>query len=97
MGFSELLQALQNPGDEGVPDTIYDDLTTEYNTVVEGGAARAAEHESVVAQMSEEIARLKALNFDLLVAAGSEEAPETPGDEPDDAPAPSIDDLFDSK
>lgn len=95
MGFSEILQSLQNPGDDGVPDTIYDDLTAEYNSVVEGGAASAAEHESVVSQLTDEIGRLKALNFDLLVSAGVNDAPETPSDDSDDEPeSPTIDDLF---
>lgn len=96
MGFSELLQSLQNPGEGGVPDTIYDDLTNEYNAVVEGGAAKAAEHESVVSQMADEIARLKALNFDLLVASGVNDEPETVPDDSDDEPeSPTIDSLFD--
>ncbi len=96
MGFSELLQTLQNPGDDGVPDTIYDDLTTEYNMVVDGGAASAAEHESVVSQMASEIERLKALNFDLLVASGVSDEPETIPEDSDDEPeSPTIDSLFD--
>lgn len=96
MGFSELLQALQNPGEDGTPDTIYDDLTTEYNSVVEGGAASVAERDATIATLSADIDKLKAMNFDLLIAAGEADEPTSIDDATLDEPAaPSIDELFD--
>lgn len=99
MGFSEILQELQNPGEDGVRAGIYDDLSAEYTAVVEGGAASVAERDATIAEMGEEIGRLKALNFDLLMAAGSDDEPDTPEDNPNDDPddSVSIDDLFEEE
>ena len=100
MTFEEILALMREPGEDGVPDTIYDDLTASYNTVVEGGVAaltaQGDAHESANAELVAEIARLKALNFDLLMAAGTAETPETP-DTPETNDEPSIDSLFDKE
>ena len=100
MTFEEMIALMREPGEDPLPETIYDDLTTSYNGVVEGGAAALTEqgalNESATAELVAEIARLKALNFDLLMAAGSETA-ETPDEtktESNDGET-SIDSLFD--
>lgn len=98
MTFEELVALLRNPGDDGLPETIYDDLSTSYNTAVEGGTAALTEmgatNDAATAELVAEIARLKALNFDLLMAAGTEPT-EEPKPESDDEP--SIDSLFDKE
>ena len=96
MDFNELLALLREPGEDGVPDTIYDDLSSSYALAVDGGAASVAQAEAVNAELTAEINRLKALNFDLLMAASGD----TSTDETEDAATepigdPSIDDLFD--
>ena len=87
---------LRNPGEDGTPETIYDDLSSSYSLAVEGGASALSEqgaaNETASAELVAEIARLKALNFDLLMAAGTETEPE-PESEPNNET--SIDSLFD--
>lgn len=96
MDFNELVALLRDPGDDGLPDTIYDDLTASYNLAVEGGAASLSASELAVSELREEVARLKALNFDLLMAAGGDKSEEPSTDEQStDDSEPSIDDLFD--
>ena len=43
MGFQELIDSLKSPGEDGPSPSIYDDLTNEYNTAVEGGRAKLDE------------------------------------------------------
>ena len=97
MGFLDLISLLREPGDNEIPPSIYDDLTTEYNTVVEGSAASIAEREAANAELVAEITRLKAINFDLLMATGEADKPVTEDieDVDDEDSAPAIDDLFD--
>lgn len=96
MDFNELVALLRNPGDDGLPETIYDDLTSSYNLAVEGGAASLAASEAEVASLREEVSRLKALNFDLLMAAGGEKSEDETTDETTEPIGEtSIDDLFD--
>jgi hypothetical protein len=93
------LALLREPGDDGPPESIYDDLASSYTLAVDGGAARISEIEGVVAEKDAEIARLKALNFDLLMAAGSEPATEDTDDDNENPTEPigeaGIDSLFD--
>ena len=72
MDFTELVALLREPGEREVPGTIYDDLNNAYNTAVEGGSARVVQVETANAELLAEVARLKALNFDLLMAATAE-------------------------
>lgn len=96
MDFNELVALLREPGEDGLPESIYDDLTSSYQLAVDGGAASVAERDASIAEKDAEIARLKALNFDLLMAAGET----TTTDDNDNAESdlvdePTIDDLFD--
>lgn len=86
MGFSELVAQLRDPGEGGLPETIYDDLVGEYEMVTSGGAERAAALQAEITALQEQIASLKAMNFDLLTASGwsaSSEPDEKPDPEPD--------------
>ena len=83
--LEELLNQLQNPGDDGVPDTIYDDIRATHNGALESTQSTAqakidelnAAYEASVAENS----RLKAANWDLF-----EQIPKAGDDEPDDGP-----------
>jgi hypothetical protein len=101
MDFNELLAQLREPGEDGLPETIYDDLASSYSLAVDGGAARVSEVEALVAERDAEIARLKALNFDLLMAAGSDTVTEDTNDNDDTPTEPigeaGIDALFDKE
>lgn len=44
MDFAELLEMLKNPGEDGIPDTIYDDLTNAYNSVSQSHSDTVAEY-----------------------------------------------------
>jgi len=94
MNFEELMEALRG---EEPPDTIYDDLTAAYNDMVEGSRAKLAESDEVISALNGEIEKLKAQNFDLLMAAPKPDAEpaadEHPADEPEDRPE-NDDDLF---
>lgn len=98
MDFQELLDALR--GDDP-PDTIYDDLSNAYQNVVDGAAQAKVDSESAIGALNEEIGRLKAQNFDLLMAAQATKPDPDPDPDPEpeeagevDAPADS-DPLFD--
>lgn len=96
--FNELVAHLREPGEDGLSETIYDDLSSSYALAVDGGAARVAEVEAASTELVAEIARLKALNFDLLMAAGSEPAVESADETSTESDGePSIDSLFDKE
>lgn len=93
-----MLALLKTPPEEGVPDTIYDDITAAYNDVsgrADSAAAKIGELTAANETLLSQINELKAKNYDLLTAvdngsntavAGDSDA----GDEPDDDT-----DLFD--
>lgn len=101
MTFDEILALMREPGEDGLSPTIYDDLTSSYNSVVESGATALSEqgaaHATATAELVAEIARLKALNFDLLMAAGSETSSTVEETKPESDDEPSIDSLFDKE
>ena len=70
MGFEDLLAQLRSPGEDGLPEGIYDDLAGEYGRMMEGGAFKAAQLQSELDARNGEIAQLKAMNFDLLTSSG---------------------------
>lgn len=94
--FDELMNAIRNPGDDGVPDTIYDDLTAEYNTVFEGYTENSKEKDEQIAHLNGEVSRLKSANYDLLtkVQSGSPIEPSGAGDEGDNDEPVTINSLF---
>ena len=73
--FNELLSALRNPGDDGLGETIYDDLNAAYNDRVSAGDAKVAELSTANETSAAEIARLKAHNYDLLASVGKGNPP----------------------
>ena len=110
MDFHELLAMLQNPGEEGPPETIYDDLGASYTEAtssrdaqIEGHTSRIAEQDAAAVASAEAYATLeaenvalKAMNFDFIMAAqGTPPEDPTPEDStPTDDDALSVDDLF---
>lgn len=102
--FAELLNLLMNPGDDGPPATIYDDLSLAYTDEVTARDAKIGEldgaiagHGDELAAKDAEIARLKSLMFDKLMATPDETTDdgdeETPDAADDDAPT-GVDALF---
>ena len=102
MDFMALLAQLQNPGDEGPPETIYDDLTAAYNSDLGVRDAAVSEKDLALQAALAEIQSLKAHNYELLMLtkAGESDGEEqnTDGDDNDtdndDDTEQGIDSLF---
>lgn len=95
--FNELVNRLRNPGDEELPDTIYDDLTATYTDAFEGWNSTVSEKDSTIESLQSEVSRLKSSNYDLLTRVSTGTDPIN-HDEPDaDEPAVTIDTLFKRK
>ena len=78
MDFESLIAALRNPGEDGIPETIYDDLSASYTELGSTSGAKVAEHEATIAQLSAELSAAKAHNYDLLMQSSANAgAPET--------------------
>lgn len=93
MNFSELIDLLRS-GD--YPDTIYDDLGNAYNSLADSGNAAVAEYALKIEELEREIQKLKAHNYELMMAS-SEPAPEpqvVDTDEHYEGESESFDDLF---
>lgn len=70
MDFHEMVRQLREAGEDGPPETIYDELSSAYTLLVEGSASKVAELQSEIENRETEISRLKGQNFDLLMASG---------------------------
>ena len=93
--FHELLKQIMEPS-EDLPETIFDDLRSEYDALRSGSVAKVEELTAAQQADKAEIARLKAVNFDLLTASGVQkdsDADESDSGDDDDSPM-TIDDLF---
>lgn len=81
MDFSELLALLQNPGEDGLSPTIYDDLSAAYTNDMSTRDAKIEVQGTDLAAAQAEILALKAMNYDLLMAAGIDNSGESGDDE----------------
>jgi hypothetical protein len=96
--FEDAIERLRNPGEQGIPETIYDDLSGIYVSDLSIRDAKVNEQGEALKAANEEIARLKSKNYDLLMAtsasnAGSETVEGGNGSDNDESPS-GIDDLF---
>lgn len=98
--FDELIELAQNPGENGIPDSIYDDLRTAYGDEM---AEQSSLNEASTAKIQElegRVSQLKAQNFDKMIASKAE--PEPGGnnadgaddDDNDEGEGKGIDELF---
>ena len=92
--FDELIARMREPAEEGLPASIYDDLSAEYGALSEGSSAKVAELQAQLQNRESEISRLKSANYDLLISSAGDSASgqEDNGDE--DTGSKGIDDLF---
>ena len=91
MEFDELMALLLNPGEDGFPDTIYDDLSNHYH----GSVAALTEKDEKIKALEAECSELR---YQLAVNAGEDKATQDDDSAPDDG-APediTIEDLFDN-
>lgn len=65
MAFNDNLERLRNPGEDGLPETIYDDLLADYTHDTSTRDAKIAELSESHAASLAEVERLKAANYDL--------------------------------
>lgn len=102
--FEELMEKFRNPGETGVPENFADELTTAYqndlsvrDAAVQEREQRLADAVAAQAERDKEITRLKAVNYDLLIAAPKpgEKTGEQIND--DDAGPRGIDSLFEKE
>jgi len=98
--FEELMEQYRNPGDNGLPESFADDLAAAYqndlsvrDAAVNERENQLTEKENALTAKDAEINRLKAVNYDLLVAAPKSREPGVTEQQPDDAPR-GIDSLF---
>lgn len=96
MEFEELLRLLQDPGDTEVPVTIYDDLRGIQQTTLESHGAELVSKDEMIKDLTAEISRLKAVNYDKIMNPVTEKPTEFEGDnQPEDEEDFSgVDDLF---
>lgn len=102
--FEELMHLFRNPGDDGLPDSFADDLAAAHSEELSVRDAAVSARDGSVAEIQEKLnaataeqLRLKAVNYDLLMAAPNAGTPENQdnGNDSggDDAPR-GIDSLF---
>ena len=98
--FEELMEQFRNPGETGLPDTFADDLATAYSNDLSVRDAAVTDRENKVLEANNavtareaEITRLKAVNYDLLIAAPKTGEP-ADNDETGENSASGIDSLF---
>lgn len=99
--FKELMEEFRNPGDGGLAETFAADLETEYDSDLSIRDAAVAAREQTIAERDAdivardaEVIRLKAVNYDLLVAAPKPGEPDNDNDSDVDTEKSGIDSLF---
>ena len=99
MDFTELMAILLNPGGDGVPDTLYDDLSTSHNDAIGGRDAKIVEMDNQVQALTGEVSRLKSQNYDLLMSVPSDGSSEDEAtiDDSEDESSEGVDSLFEEK
>ena len=99
--FEEMMEQFRNPGDAGLAETFAADLETVYrddlsirDAAVAAREATIAERESDIVARDAEVIRLKAVNYDLLVAAPKPGGPDNDNEPDVDTEKSGIDSLF---
>ena len=83
MDFEALINAVQNPGEGGVPPTIYDDIRATYQGVQDqfsSAQAKIGELTESNNTLADQLNAMKAANYDLLTQVNAQSAPEKAGD-----------------
>ena len=88
MDFEALINAVQNPGEGGVPPTIYDDIRATYQGVQDqfsSAQAKIGELTESNSTLAEQLNAMKAANYDLLTQVNAQSAPEKTGEDAGDS------------
>lgn len=95
--LNALLESIKNPSEDGVPETVYDDITAGFNSTIAGHGDSMAEAnakisslETALAAKENELNDYKLRTFDRLM-----NSPVSDDGEPDDEPTEiTIDDIY---
>jgi len=104
MDFRELLAMLREPPEDGLPDTVYDDIDASYTEVENNHTAALAERDSAIAEREGGTTRIAELELenvalkttiaDMVLSAPGKPDEGEGDDEPLDPDTIDIDDLF---
>lgn len=99
MAFSDIFEKLLKPGEDGIPDTLYDDLSKAHLDEVGGRDAKIADLGATLQAAEGEISRLKMHNYDLLMAipAEGESADGEPDADEESEESTGVDSLFEDE
>ena len=102
MGFEELIAMMRNPGEDGIPETIYDDLSASYTELSSTSGAALETANATVAQLQAELTAAKAHNYELMmqtpVAPSDNSVDDESNDDSDsDSDIGDDDDFFEKK
>jgi len=99
--FEELMEQFRNPGETGLPENFAEELQTTYaedlsvrDAAVAARDQEIADRDAAIAARDAENVRLKAVNYDLLVAAPKAGNPANDNKPDGDAAQGGIDSLF---
>lgn len=101
MDFEQMLELLRNPPEDGLPETIYDDMGASHASAIETREAKiaqmTADMEASIQERDSEISRLKSANYDAMMSAsaGDNGEREETEDDTDDDEETGIEELFD--
>jgi len=84
LDFEQLVAMLRNPGEDGIPETIYDDLSASYTDATSTRDAKITTSGEELAAAQAEILRLKSHNYDLLMATGIDNSDDSGEDDSND-------------
>lgn len=96
--FDELIEASMNPGEGGIPDSIYDDLRTAHGDEMAIAVQEREQATTKVQELEGRISELQTQLYDKTVSAAAEPVQgennaDPDGDGDDDEPT-GVDDLF---
>ena len=99
--FAELMEQFRNPGESGIPETFAEDLTETFEHEISVRDAAVSERDQKIqdaekakAEAVAEVTRVKAVNYDLMVAAPKAGDDPAKLDPADNAESQGIDSLF---
>lgn len=81
--FDELLESLQNPGEAGIPDSIYDDLRLSRDDLVASHVQAQDGATTKIQELESHISKLKTQNYDLMMNSSKPEADGSGDSDPD--------------
>lgn len=100
--FDELIEQAKNPGEGGIPDSIYDDLRTAYGDEMAIAVQDREGHTTQIQELEARVSQLQTQLYDATMASGTEPEPggdpdPDPDDDDDDEESEGIDGLFGDK